>query len=77
MTTDVHGPDRSTPADPGTGLSLPVLVAGLLAAAVAGDAVGYWSGRRFGRPWLLRRAGRAFGPKEAIGYIAINMDDPR
>jgi membrane-associated protein len=51
-------------ADPGTGLSLPILVAGVLAAAVAGDAVGYWSGRRFGRPWLLRRAGRAAGHVE-------------
>ena len=46
-------------ADPDHGLSLPVLVGGVLVAAVAGDAVGYWSGRRFGRPWLLRRAGRA------------------
>ena len=46
-------------ADPDRGLSLPLLVAGVLVCAVAGDAVGYWSGRRFGRPWLLRRAGRA------------------
>jgi membrane-associated protein len=46
-------------ADPDHGLSLPLLVGGILVAAVAGDAVGYWSGRRFGRPWLLRRAGRA------------------
>lgn len=46
-------------ADPATGLSLPVLVAGTLVAAVSGDAVGYWSGRRLGRPWLVRRAGRA------------------
>ena len=46
-------------ARPGTELSLPVLVAGVLVAAVAGDAVGYWCGRRLGRPWLVRRAGRA------------------
>lgn len=46
-------------ADPATGLSLPVLVVGTLVAAVSGDAVGYWSGRRLGRPWLVRRAGRA------------------
>ena len=46
-------------ADPATGLSLPVLVLGTLVAAVTGDAVGYWSGRRLGRPWLMRRAGRA------------------
>jgi membrane-associated protein len=45
-------------ADPDRGLSLPLLVAGVLVAAVAGDAVGYWTGRRFGRPWLLRKAGR-------------------
>lgn len=46
-------------ADPDTGLSLPVLVVGTVVAAVTGDAVGYWSGRRLGRPWLMRRAGRA------------------
>jgi membrane-associated protein len=45
-------------ADPDRGLSLPLLVGGVLVAAVAGDAVGYWTGRRFGRPWLLRKAGR-------------------
>jgi membrane-associated protein len=39
-------------------LHLGVLVVGVFAAAVAGDATGYWTGRRFGRPWLLRRAGR-------------------
>jgi len=39
-------------ADGGHGLSLPLLVAGVVGCAVAGDAVGYWSGRRFGR--LLR-----------------------
>ena len=46
-------------AEPGTGLSLPLLAGGVFVCAVAGDAVGYWSGRRLGRPWLLRRAGRA------------------
>lgn len=46
-------------AEPATGLSMPVLVGGILVAAVTGDAVGYWTGRRFGRPWLLRKAGRA------------------
>lgn len=46
-------------ADGDHGLSLPVLVTGVVVCAIAGDAVGYWSGRRFGRPWLLRRAGRA------------------
>ncbi|MGL5857538.1 MAG: DedA family protein [Angustibacter sp.] len=45
-------------ARPGSGLSVPVLAVGVTVAAVAGDAVGYWSGRRFGRPWVQRRAGR-------------------
>ncbi|WP_432520129.1 DedA family protein [Kineococcus sp. SYSU DK006] len=43
----------------GSPLSLPVLVVGVTLAAVIGDTVGYWSGRRLGRPWLLRRAGKA------------------
>ena len=46
-------------AEPGAGVSLPLLVTGTVVAAVAGDAVGYWCGRRLGRPWVLRRAGRA------------------
>jgi membrane-associated protein len=46
-------------AEPGSGISWPVIATAVAVAAVAGDAVGYWSGRRFGRPWLLRRAGRA------------------
>jgi membrane-associated protein len=46
-------------ADPDRGISLPVLAVTVAIAAVAGDAVGYWMGRRLGRPWLLRRAGRA------------------
>lgn len=40
-------------------LSVLVMAGGCFLAAVAGDAVGYWTGRRFGRPWLVRRAGRA------------------
>jgi membrane-associated protein len=51
-------------AEPGTALSLPVLVGGVTVAAVAGDAVGYWTGRRLGRPWLLRRAQRHGGRTE-------------
>jgi membrane-associated protein len=46
-------------AQPGSGISLPLMAGGVAVAAIAGDAVGYWSGRRFGRPWLLRRAGKA------------------
>ncbi|WP_432485533.1 DedA family protein [Kineococcus esterisolvens] len=43
----------------GSPLSLGVLVVGVTLAAILGDTVGYWSGRRLGRPWLLRRAGKA------------------
>ncbi|MCI2240484.1 DedA family protein [Paenibacillus sp. TRM 82003] len=43
----------------GSPLSLTVLVVGVTLAAILGDTVGYWSGRRLGRPWLLRRAGKA------------------
>jgi membrane-associated protein len=46
-------------AEPDSGLSLPLLTGGVAVAAVAGDAVGYWTGRRLGRPWLLARAGRS------------------
>lgn len=46
-------------AEPGSGISLPLMAGGVAVAAVAGDAVGYWTGRRFGRPWLLAKAGRA------------------
>ncbi|HET8616628.1 MAG TPA: DedA family protein [Actinomycetales bacterium] len=46
-------------ARPGSALSLEVLALGAGTCAVLGDAVGYWTGRRFGRPWVERRAGRA------------------
>jgi membrane-associated protein len=46
-------------AEPGSGISLPLMAGGVTVAAVAGDAVGYWTGRRFGRPWLLAKAGRS------------------
>lgn len=45
-------------AEPGSTLRLDVLVIGVFVAAAAGDTVGYWTGRRYGRPWLLRKAGR-------------------
>ena len=45
--------------DPDTGLSLPVLIAVVLVAAVSGDAVGYWFGAKAGPPLLERRGGRA------------------
>ena len=43
-------------ATEGSGVSLTVLVIGVLVAAVAGDSVGYAFGARLGRPWLERRA---------------------
>jgi membrane-associated protein len=46
-------------AEPRSSLSLPLLAGGAFACAAVGNAVGYWTGRRFGRPWLLARAGRA------------------
>ncbi|MGL4174029.1 MAG: DedA family protein [Actinomycetota bacterium] len=45
-------------AQPGSRLSPGILVVGVLAAAIAGDSVGYWTGRRFGLPWVRRRAGK-------------------
>jgi membrane-associated protein len=51
-------------AEPASTLSLPVLAIGTFMCAAAGNAVGYWTGGRFGRPWLLRRAGRAAGHVE-------------
>ena len=44
--------------DPDTHLSLPILIAVVLVAAVAGDAVGYWLGARAGLPLLQGRDGR-------------------
>lgn len=45
-------------AEPGSDLNIAFLAGGTAVAAVAGDAVGYWTGRRLGRPWLLRKAGK-------------------
>ena len=42
-------------AEPGSGVSLPVLAVGAFVAAVAGDSTGYAFGSRLGRPWLERR----------------------
>ena len=39
----------------GSGVSLAVLIPGVLVAAIAGDSVGYAFGARLGRPWLQRR----------------------
>jgi membrane-associated protein len=46
-------------AHPESPLSVAALSVGAGVSAVLGDAVGYWTGRRFGRPWVERRAGRA------------------
>ncbi len=45
-------------AQPGSGVSMPLLAVGVTASAVAGEAVGYAIGRRAGRPLIERRAGR-------------------
>jgi membrane-associated protein len=65
-------------AQPRSSLSLPLLAAGAFTCAAAGNAVGYWTGRRFGRPWLLARAGRAAGHVERAerfyeryGWLAV------
>ncbi len=55
-------------ADPSHHLSLPLLAIGVTVAAVAGDAVGYLSGRRLGRPWLQRRSAR-FGSSLARAEV--------
>jgi membrane-associated protein len=45
-------------ADDASGVSLPVLTAGVFISAVAGDSVGYACGSRLGRPWLVARVQR-------------------
>ncbi|GAB3242247.1 DedA family protein [Kineosporia babensis] len=45
-------------AEPASDLNLAFLAGGTAVAAIAGDAVGYWTGRRLGRPWLLSKAGK-------------------
>jgi membrane-associated protein len=42
-------------AEPGSGVGLLPLVVGAFVAAVAGDSVGYLTGSRLGRAWLVRR----------------------
>lgn len=44
--------------DPDSDLSLPLLIAVVLVAAVSGDAVGYWFGSRAGPALIQRRDGR-------------------
>ena len=65
-------------AEPSRGLSLPVLIAVVLVAAVTGDAVGYTLGSRLGRPALARH--RRVGPErlaraerftERYGWFAV------
>lgn len=45
-------------AAPSSHVHLHWLLPGVVVAAVAGDALGYATGRRLGRPWLERRAQR-------------------
>jgi membrane-associated protein len=68
-------------ATEGSGVSLTVLIVGVLIAAVAGDSVGYAFGARLGRPWLQGRvsAGRLDGRHlrraeafyERFGWFAV------
>jgi membrane-associated protein len=68
-------------ATEGSGVSLTVLIVGVLIAAVAGDSVGYAFGARLGRPWLQRRVGagrldgrhlrRAEAFYERFGWFAV------
>jgi membrane-associated protein len=68
-------------ATDGSGVSLTVLIIGVLVAAVAGDSVGYAFGARLGRPWLERRAAggrldarhlrRAEAFYERFGWFAV------
>ena len=46
-------------AEPESHLSLPLLIAVVLVAAVSGDAVGYWFGARAGLPLIEKRGDRA------------------
>ncbi|NHC15611.1 DedA family protein [Motilibacter deserti] len=41
-----------------SGVSMPLLAIGVAVAAVTGDAVGYATGYRLGRPWLDRRVAK-------------------
>ena len=46
-------------ASPYSDVSVVALAVGVAVAAVAGDAVGFWTGRRWGRPWLERKPNMA------------------
>jgi membrane-associated protein len=47
-------------ASPDSGVNIVVMTVGCLVAAIAGNEVGYYTGRRFGRTWLENREkGRA------------------
>lgn len=46
------------------GVSLWLLAGGTAVAATAGNAVGYWTGARYGRPWLEKR------PPKVLAHLA-------
>ena len=46
------------------GVDLVLLSAGTAVAATAGNAVGYWTGARYGRPWLEKR------PPKVLQHLA-------
>ena len=68
-------------ASPRSGVTLPLVLAGVVTAAIAGDSVAYATGRRLGRPWLERRMRsgklngahlkRAEGFFERYGWLAV------
>jgi membrane-associated protein len=53
-------------ADPRTGVPISLLAVGVVVAAVTGDAVGYYIGRRGGRPLLERREGKLLGTESLV-----------
>jgi membrane-associated protein len=53
-------------ADPRTGVPISLLAGGVVVAAVTGDAVGYYIGRRGGRPLLERREGKLLGTESLV-----------
>ena len=57
-------------ARPEAGISTAVMAAVVTVAAVLGDLLGYETGRRYGRPWLQRRARGESGLARADTFVA-------
>ena len=68
-------------ASPTSDVNLVVLVIGAFVAAVAGNEVGYLTGRRYGRAWLIRRESAGGGDQlrraeqfyDRYGWFAVVM----